>query len=168
VANRTTAAPQGSQGLARRATEGGERLPATSTQAIPLERILASGVTGLPDINALATSGNRSVSVMIWNYHDDVPGPEAGVELLVQNLPADATRAQVRHYRIDEHHSNVYTAWKEAGSPQQPTPAPYQKLLTAGLLEELGPAEKTNSRNGEIRWSFNPPRHAVSLLTVTW
>jgi xylan 1,4-beta-xylosidase len=148
---------------------GGERIPVTSTQAIPLERVLASGVTGPPDVNALATSGNCKVAVMIWNYHDDdVPGPEASVELLIKNLPAEAAQVQVRDYRIDEHHSNAYTAWKEAGSPQHPTPEQYRKLQAAGRLEELGPAEKAETRNRELRWSFNLPRHALSLLIVTW
>jgi xylan 1,4-beta-xylosidase len=148
---------------------GAEQLPVTSTQAISLQPVLNSGITGPPDVNAIAVSGNQNVSVLIWNYHDeDVPGPEANVELLIKNLPADATRVQVRHYRIDEHHSNACTVWKDSGSPQQPTAEQYKRLLAAGRLEELEPAEKTSTSKGEIRWSFNLPRHAVSLFTVTW
>jgi xylan 1,4-beta-xylosidase len=148
---------------------GGERLPATSSQAISLERVLASGVTGPPDVNALAASGNRRVAVLVWNYHDDeVPAPAASVELLIKSLPTEAAQVQVRHYRIDERHSNAYTAWKEAGSPQNPTPEQYQKLQAAGKLEELGSVEKAETRNRELRRSFNLPRHALSLLIVTW
>jgi xylan 1,4-beta-xylosidase len=148
---------------------GAERLPVTSPQAISLQSVLNSGVTGPPDVNAVAASGSQKVSVLIWNYHDDnAPGPGASVELLIKNLPADATRVQVRHYRIDDHHSNAYTAWKDSGSPQQPTAEQYKRLLAAARLEQLEPAEKTGTRKGEIRWSFNLPRHAVSLFTVTW
>jgi len=148
---------------------GAERLPVTSPQAISLQPVLNSGVTGPPDVNAVAASGSHNLSVLIWNYHDDdVPGPGASVELLIKNLPADATRVQVRHYRIDDHHSNAYTAWKDSGSPQQPTAEQYKRLLGAARLEELEPAEKTSTRKGEIRCSFNLPRHAVSLFTVTW
>jgi xylan 1,4-beta-xylosidase len=148
---------------------GTERLPVTGTQAISLEPVLNSGITGQPDVNAVATSGNQNVSVLIWNYQDDdVPGPAASVELFIKNLPADVTRVQVRHYRIDERRSNAYTIWKDSGSPPQPTAEQYQRLSAAGRLEEREPAEKTSTRKGEIRWSFNLPRHAVSLFTVTW
>jgi xylan 1,4-beta-xylosidase len=109
------------------------------------------------------------VSILVWNYHDDdVPGPDAAVELLIENLPKDATSVVIRHYRIDEDHSNAYTAWKNAGSPQQPNAEQYERLLAAGRLAELGPADRTDTKNREVRWSFNLPRQAVSLLTVKW
>ena len=35
-------------------------------------------------------------------------------------------RPALMHYRIDNEHSNAYTAWKLMGSPQPPTPAQYK------------------------------------------
>lgn len=146
-----------------------ELLPVTSNHAVSLDSVLNSGITGEPDINAIATSGNRDVSVLIWNYHDDdAPAPGAAVGLLIRDLLGHVTRVQVRHYRIDEHHSNAYTVWKQSGSPQQPSAAQYSRLLLAGRLEELTPPEWISTSKGEVRLSFNLPRHAVSLLKVTW
>ena len=59
--------------------------------------------------------------------------------------PADdpglpAGRATVTHHRIDENHSNSYSAWVRMGSPQQPTPAQYADLERASELQELTPA----------------------------
>ena len=88
---------------------GGERVRALSCVAAELETMLAAGVKEAADVNALASQGERSVAVMAWDYHDD-------------DLPANAERVLLRHYRIDEGHSNSYTVWKQLGSPQDPTP----------------------------------------------
>ena len=147
----------------------GQQLAVKSGHAVSLDAILNSGVTGEPDVNAIATSGGRDVSVLIWNYHDDdVPAPGAAIELLIQGLPGNVTRAHVRHYRIDGQHSNAYTVWKQSGSPQQPTGDQYSRMLSAGRLAELTPREEIRTEKGEARLSFQLPRHAVSLLKVTW
>lgn len=146
-----------------------ERLVARSNQAVSLDSILNSGVTGEPDIDAIATSGGRGVSVMIWNYHDDdAPAPAAAVQLLINNLPSSAARVQVRRYRIDADHSNAYALWKRWGSPQEPTAEQYRRLMSAGRVEELVPAEELTASKGEVRLGFDLPRHAVSLLKITW
>jgi xylan 1,4-beta-xylosidase len=146
-----------------------EQLAVKSSHAVSLDSILNSGVTGEADINAIATSGDRNVSVVIWNYHDDdVRAPGAAVELLIRGLPVNVTRAQVRHYRIDEQHSNAYTVWRQLGSPQQPAADQYSRMLSAGRLAELAPHEEIRTEKGEARLSFQLPRHAVSLLKVTW
>ena len=61
--------------------------------------------------------------VLVWHYHDDdLPGPDAAVELSLRGLPAQAGSVLVQHYRIDSDHSNAYEAWKRMGSPPRPTP----------------------------------------------
>ena len=45
---------------------------------------------------------------------------------------AGAASVLLKHYRIDERHSNAYTAWKELGSPQNPTPEQMARLEAAG------------------------------------
>jgi len=50
---------------------GSERVEARSPAAADLDSLLKAGVKGQPDIHAFATRGERSVTVMVWNYHDD-------------------------------------------------------------------------------------------------
>jgi xylan 1,4-beta-xylosidase len=47
--------------------------------------------------------------------------PGAPLELSIAGVPATAKRVLLRHYRIDQEHSNAYTAWKSMGSPQNPS-----------------------------------------------
>jgi beta-xylosidase len=42
-------------------------------------------------------------------------------------------RVLLRHYRIDETHSNAWTAWKKMGSPQQPS-IPYPIIVDVLLF----------------------------------
>ena len=81
--------------------------------------------------------------VLTWNYHDvDVPAPDAPVQLRVAGLPKGLSGVQVQHYRIDGTHSNAYTAWKEIGSPQQPTAAQYARLEAAGQPRRIPPCPR--------------------------
>ncbi|MEK7408098.1 MAG: beta-xylosidase, partial [Acidobacteriota bacterium] len=98
---------------------GRQRVEAVSTGAVALDEITKAGVRGSPDVGALASRGERSVTIMVWHYHDDdVAGPDAEVALEVAGL--SETRVLLHHYRVDRDHSNSYEAWKRMGSPQQP------------------------------------------------
>ena len=146
-----------------------ERIALSAYPTFTADSEVRRGVSGRPDINGFATVGKQGISVLIWNYHDqDVPAPAAKVKLIVAGLPRPTTRLIVRHYRIDQTHSNAYTTWKEMGSPQQPTPEQYRRLLSQGRLQQLTPAEKKTLNRGELRIDFSLPRHAVSLLEVKW
>jgi xylan 1,4-beta-xylosidase len=73
----------------------------------------------------------------------------------------------LRHYRIDDTHSNAYTAWRKMGSPQQPTPEQYAALEAAGQLQELeSPSWIDTSK--EMKLDIHLPRQAVSLLQLNW
>jgi xylan 1,4-beta-xylosidase len=147
---------------------GGNRVQAVSSAGLPVAEIRDRGVRGAPDISALAARSARSATVLIWNYHDDdVPAPAAGIRLSIEGLPAG--RATLTHYRIDEEHSNSYTAWLKMGSPQQPTPAQYAELEKASDLEDLLPAcQVTIGRDGRVAAAFELPRKSVSFIKVTW
>jgi xylan 1,4-beta-xylosidase len=98
-----------------------------SSAAAGLDAILQSGVSGVPDIGGLATRSDREVAVMVWNYHDDaLPAPPSPVRLSIAGLPA-ADTVLVEHYRIDDDHSNAYTAWQQMRSPQKPTAEKYDR-----------------------------------------
>ena len=147
----------------------GDRVKVESTSATELETLLKSGVRGKPDVNALASSSDREISAMIWNYHDDdLPSPDVPVHLILTGVPSTVKRVLVRHYRIDQDHSNAYTLWKRLGSPQQPTPEQYAQLEAAGQLQLLTSPEYVNTKTGQVELHFPLPRLAVSLVQVSW
>ncbi len=146
---------------------GGQRVEASSAGAAELETMLQTGVKEKPDINALASRGERSAAVMVWNYHDDdLPAAPAEVDLSIRGLPAG--RLLVAHYRVDGEHSNSYEAWKKMGSPQSPTPEQYRLLERAGQLQLMGSPEWRLAPRGQLQTRFPLPRQGVSLLTLSW
>jgi xylan 1,4-beta-xylosidase len=146
----------------------GDRVSAVSSAGLPVEEIRDKGVRGAPDISALAARATRSATVLMWNYHDDdVAAPDAQIQLSVAGLPAG--RATVTHYRIDETHSNSYSAWQKMGSPQKPTAHQYAELEKASELQQLNPAKQvTIGGDGRINLTFSLPRKSVSLVKVDW
>lgn len=146
---------------------GIHRLLAESDGALSLEEIVRRGVRDRPDVSALASRGRNRICVMIWHYHDDdVPGPEAAVELILAGFPIESREVKARHYRIDQDHSNAFTVWKQMGSPQSPTPSQYAELEKAGRLALLGPDEPVAVEAGTARLEFLLPRQGVSLLVI--
>jgi xylan 1,4-beta-xylosidase len=147
----------------------GDRVTAISSGAAPLDSILKNSVRQDPDIDALATSTTGQASVLVWNYHDDdVAAPSAAIVVSIKSIPPSASRVLLQQYRIDDHHSNAYTVWKEMGSPQNPTPEQYAKLQAAGQLQLLDSPRWITPENGAIQVDVQLPRMGISLLRVTW
>jgi xylan 1,4-beta-xylosidase len=147
----------------------GRRLAAESDAAVPLESIVRSGVRGKPDVAALASLDKNKLCVMAWHYHDDdVPGSAADVEVVLTGLPLANAEVRLKHYRIDEEHSNAYTAWKRMGSPQQPSTDQYQQLERSGRLAEIDVAGPIRATDGRASLRLTLPRQAVSLLIFEW
>jgi xylan 1,4-beta-xylosidase len=146
----------------------GDRVQVVSSAGLAVEEIRDRGVRGAPDISALAARSPRSATVLVWNYHDDdLPAAPAPITLTVDGLPAG--RATLTHYRIDETHSNSYSAWQKMGSPQAPTPAQRAELERASELQELKPARQVMiGRDGRVTEFFELPRKSVSFVKVAW
>lgn len=143
----------------------GTRLAVQSDAARPLDDIVQHGVREAPDIGALASLDPGKLSVLVWHYHDDdLPGPAAEVRLTLRGWSDPDRPRQLRHFRIDETHSNAYTAWKRLGSPQSPTPDQYSQLEAAGKLQEIAPARSVKPTDGSLEILLDLPRQAVSLL----
>jgi xylan 1,4-beta-xylosidase len=147
---------------------GGRRIVATSDATVPLDDILNHGVRAQSDVSALASLNQNTLCVLVWHYHDDdIPGPDAAVDLEVTGLPTSAKTVQVAHFRIDQDHSNAFTAWKRLGAPQQPTAGQLAELERAGKLAE--PIRNKLPRAlGTVNLQFVVPRQGVSLLEFTW
>jgi xylan 1,4-beta-xylosidase len=147
----------------------GNRVMTVSSGAASLDNILSHGVRQTPDIDGLATAAPGEASVLLWNYHDDdVAAPGAVVAVSMKSIPPSVHRVLLQHYRIDDHHSNAYTVWKEMGSPQDPTTEQYAKLQAAGQLQLLDSPRWISPENGEIKLDLQLPRMGLSLLRVTW
>jgi xylan 1,4-beta-xylosidase len=148
---------------------GGERVQVTSSAALPTDDVVLNGVRGQPDIKAIATRGDHEIQILMWNYHDDdLPASAAPIDLTIEGLPPDAKRALSEHFRIDAHHSNAFTAWKEMGSPQSPSPAQYEQLEAAGQLQLLNSPAWISITQGAGHLQFALPRQGLSLIRIAW
>lgn len=146
----------------------GVRVKADSTGALSADSIVNNGVPGAADVDALAAKSDHDITVLIWNYRDqDEAGPPAEIQLNVSGIPQHAKRILVRHYRIDQNHSNSYTLWKQMGEPQHPTDEQYADLERAGYLQPLkGPIWIDRQRAESLRFSL--PFAALSLVQISW
>jgi xylan 1,4-beta-xylosidase len=140
-----------------------ERVAATSSAALPPDAIMRDGVRSTPAVGVLATRGPRSVSALVWHYHDDdVVGPAADVALRLAGVPA---RVRLEHYRIDQEHANSYAVWLRMGSPQRLTA---EQIAALERASELTPMESPAFVATSKPIQFRLPRQGVSLLRVTW
>ncbi|HWX19077.1 MAG TPA: beta-xylosidase [Candidatus Binatia bacterium] len=147
----------------------GRRLAVESGHAVPLEAMLKAGVRGEPDVSAIASLAQSNLCVLMWHYHDDdLPGPDAAVEVAVEGLPRGKGEARLEHFRIDEDHGNAFAAWKRLGAPPRPSVEQYAQLEKAGHLTLLNTPETVRIENGKLTLGFLLPRQGVSLLKVTW
>jgi xylan 1,4-beta-xylosidase len=144
----------------------GDWIEAASTGAQPLDQVVADSVTASPDVNAVATRGNHEIDILLWNYHDDdIPADPAPIQLVLSNLSAKLTRAEI--FRMDADHSNSFSAWKQMGSPQQPTATQQKQLEESGQLQHDPPRTLPVSR-GNVTLDFPLPRQGVYLVKLTW
>jgi len=130
--------------------------------------VLRVGVRRQPDINVIAGRREHEVEALIWNYHDDeVAGQTANIQLKVDDLPENTRRVLLEHFRVDEIHSNSYTAWKAMGSPQTLSAAAREQLQRQGQLEQVkSPEWIAVERALEVK--FELPRESMSLIRVSW
>jgi xylan 1,4-beta-xylosidase len=148
---------------------GAERVAATSSGGIPAESVVTAGVRERPEIDAMATRSGKTGSVMLWNYQDDVvAGVASPVRVTIHGLPAAARRILVEEYRIDDRHSNAFEAWKEMGSPQEPSAEQFAKLKAAGQLEPVGSPRWIVAADGQFTMDVELPVESVDLLRMSW
>src|SRR5450631_1530569 len=148
---------------------GNQRVEAISSGALETELVLREGVRAQPEINAIATRKAREIELLVWNYHDDdLPADAASIELTISGLPKGVARGLLEHFRIDSSHSNVFTAWKESGSPQSPTDDQYKQLESARQLQLLDSPKRISIDHGTVQLQFALPRQGLSLLRIGW
>jgi xylan 1,4-beta-xylosidase len=147
----------------------GERVKTSSTGEVPLDTLVSSGVRETPDVDAFATLATREASVLVWNYHDvNESAPATPTTVTISGIPTGVQRVLLKHYRIDETHSNAYTVWQHMGSPQNPTSQQYAELQAAGQLQLLTSPVWLDVRDGQVKISTELPRESISFLHLTW
>ena len=149
--------------------KGGQRLDVQSDGAVQLNDMLRDGVRKHSDVSAIASITKNKLYVMIWHYHDDdVPGPNANIELELTNLPVALGDAALTEFRIDNDHSNSFAAWQRMGSPPAPSAQQYAELERAGQLASSATAKTIAVMSGQVSIPVNLPRQAVSLIEIDW
>ena len=144
----------------------GQRLTVTSSGDHGAEAIRTTGVRTSPDVSALASLEGKTLFVLVWHYHDDdLSGPDAAVELSVSGLPWRNGTGTTTKFQIDREHSNSFEAWKQMGSPAQPTPGQYATLESAGKLAKTGTG-KIGIQDGNALLHLQLPRQGVTLITI--
>ena len=144
---------------------GSEKIAATSSAEVPLDRVMADGVRGAADIGTLATrTAAGRVAVLIWHYHDDdVAGPDAAVRLSVAGLGQRAGAATV--WRVDRDHGNAFSAWQRMGAPQSPDADQYANLEAASAMSpEL--VRPTTAAGATRTYDLVVPRQGVAMLVI--
>ncbi len=146
----------------------GNRVEVSGNLRYDFKAICDSGVRGeRTDINAMACRDKRTVTVMLWNYHDlDIQSAGTPVILNIHGIPAD--RATMTEYRIDAEHSNSYEVWKKMGSPQDPTADQIARLEKAGQLETMAHPFQIPITKTIASIKMQLPRQAVSLFILSY
>jgi len=144
----------------------GDRLNVKSDGEVLLESIVKDGVRNRPDVSAFSSIDKNKLYVLAWHYHDDdLPGPDATVQINLTGLPVRTAMLRVRQYRIDGTNSNAFAAWQRMGSPQKPSAQQYRELERAGHLAELA-LGKIAVRDSGAHIDLVLPRQAVALLVL--
>lgn len=146
----------------------GKRMEVSGDLAYDYKLICDSSVRGTKtDINALACKDKKTVTVLIWNYHDvNIQDNGSTVLLKIKGIPT--RKAVYTNYRIDGDHSNSYEVWKKMGSPQHPSPDQIAELEKSGKLESMNGAENINISDNEAVIRIKLPRQAVTLVKLTY
>ncbi|MGB8353957.1 MAG: hypothetical protein WCD79_08740 [Chthoniobacteraceae bacterium] len=143
----------------------GQRLMVQSSAGLDVHAIMAKNVREAPDVYALASLDKNKLCLLVWHYHDDdLPGPDAEIDLKLGKLPVANGTATLTHYRIDSTHGNSYESWKRMGSPPQPSAGQYSELEKEGQLARLCSPEVVRIQNGALTLKLDLARQAVSLL----
>jgi xylan 1,4-beta-xylosidase len=145
---------------------GGQMLPVTSSGALPVDEVLRESVRGMPDVDAVATRGERHIDVMLWNYHDDdIAAPVAEIALGVDGVPTG--KVHVERFLVDAQHSNAYSAWQRMGSPEQPTTQQFMELQRAAKLEIVDRSDLAVSAE-HASSNLKLGRQGVMLVRLSW
>jgi xylan 1,4-beta-xylosidase len=145
----------------------GTQVATSSDGEVALPTVLEHGVTAAADVSAIASINDGRAYVLLWHYHDDdLPGPDAEVELTIEHLPQTSGEMRVTEWPVDDAHANAFSAWQKMGSPQHVSPERRRELQSAAELRAVAPPRTVEANNGRVVISQILPRRAVTLLVI--
>lgn len=127
---------------------GGERLAAT---------------TDAPGVGTLAVRLPGMIRILLW-HHDDVWWEDGRIAVDLRVTDA-AALGGVTLWRLDRDHANTHTAWRECGTPDDPTPKQVAMIRIAGELR--GELLESTSGAGTVHIRLELPRYGVVLVEIT-
>ena len=133
----------------------------------PLTYTDKNGLSEAPDISGFATVSDAStLSILIYNHHDnwDINTPYE-INLKVDNLEQSSVR--LRHYRIDQSHSNAYSEWVKQDKPMYPTAQQREAIKAREGLEQVEAEQTLAIQDGKLTLRLTLPVHGISLLTLS-
>jgi xylan 1,4-beta-xylosidase len=143
----------------------GERLTTQSSGALTLAEVVADGVRGAPDVNAIATRDGAEAAILVWHYHDDdIPSPDASIALTVNGL--GWTSCEVERFQMDAAHGNAYAIWRDMGSPRSPSEEQYARLEASSRLPYHEPPMRRDGVGDVLELAFSLPRQGVTLFRL--
>ncbi|MFW5688655.1 MAG: GH39 family glycosyl hydrolase [Spirochaetota bacterium] len=136
---------------------GGQRLEASTTERSADGRMISC---------VAATDADGATQVLVVSHHDDWDNVgRVVVDVAVRGLRAGG-RYEVTARTVDHHHANSHTAWTAMGSPQPPTAAQRQELVTASRLVATPAGSDEADEHGVLRTSVELEMHAVCLVEL--
>ena len=115
-----------------------------------------------------ARQPDGTVGILLWNGtldHARAGGdPVLGRRVDVRVTGLDDRRYAVRHWRVDETHSNVAARWRELGCPQWPDERQWAELAAADRLDEYEPERRIGGGTAEL--TVELPMPAISYLEL--
>jgi len=117
-------------------------------------------------------SDDGAVRILLWNVTFDQTKArgssvlERRISMNVAGL-APHQRFRLRHFRIDNVHSNVYGAWLAMGRPDWPNAAQLTELHRRDALEMISPQSSPDTdATGTMAVEFTLPMPALSLVEL--
>ena len=147
---------------------GSVRVESTSSGMLATREIIERGVRGDPDIGIVGTRTDKgSLRILIWNYHDvatgfDEPSP---VKLRIDGLTDEHNVAAATLALVDEYNANAFTAWRNLGEPQTPSPQQIAMLHEAATLKAIA-LVASKQTGGSAEFDLKLLRQSVALIEI--
>lgn len=147
---------------------GSMRVEASSTGMLSTEAIVADSVRGTPDVGVIGTrTADGALRILVWNYHDVADRFEEStpIRLRISGLTAAHHLDAATLTRVDEHHANAFTAWRQLGEPQAPSANEIARLHDAATLKPA-PLAVSATADDLAEFNFTVLRHSVALIEI--
>ncbi len=119
---------------------------------------------------AIATSdAPNTLQLLLWRFEEEnhqSTGPERKFSVTVRDLQERFRAITAWEYRIDSHHCDAWSEWKQMGSPTPATGKQADEIADKGMLRVAGKERRVPVRNGRAIITLNLRPNSVCLLVL--